>query len=157
MQPNSLGIRGAGQGLQFAIVGSNFDTLGDAAEALVAQMEENPAFGQVRVSYETTQPQLFIEVDRERASDLGIDIDGLGETLQAVLDGRSVGSVFIDDRSYDIKLTSTDRPGARPDRPREPVPRRPRSRRDGADVDGGHARGAADRARARRARARCAR
>ena len=64
----------------------------------------------MRVSYETTQPQLFIEVDRERASDLGIDIDGLGETLQAVLDGRSVGSVFIDDRSYDIKLTSSTNP-----------------------------------------------
>ena len=64
----------------------------------------------MRLSYETTQPQLFIQVDRERASDLGIDIDGLGETLQAVLDGRSVGSVFIDDRSYDIKLISTTNP-----------------------------------------------
>ncbi len=110
IQPNSLGIRGAGQGLQFAIVGSNFDTLATAAEALVRKMEENPAFGKVRLGYETTQPQLFIKVDRARASDLGIDIDGLGETLQAVLDGRSVGSVFIDDRSYDIKLISTINP-----------------------------------------------
>jgi HAE1 family hydrophobic/amphiphilic exporter-1 len=110
MQPNSLGIRGAGQGLQFAMLGSNFDTLSAGVEGLVAKMEADPDFGQVRVSYETTQPQLFIRVDRERASDLGIDIDGLGETLQAVLDGRSVGSVFIDDRSYDIKLTSLSAP-----------------------------------------------
>ena len=107
---NSLGIRGAGQGLQFAIVGSSFEALGQASQALVASMEKDPAFRQVRVSYETTQPQLFIEVDRERASDLGIAIDGLGETLQAVLDGRSVGSVFVDDRSYDIKLTSNVEP-----------------------------------------------
>ena len=110
LQPNSLNIRGAGQGLQFAMLGSNFDTLADATDALVGKLEANPDFGQVRVSYETTQPQLFIRVDRERASDLGIDIDGLGETLQAVLDGRSVGSVFIDDRSYDIKLTSLTAP-----------------------------------------------
>jgi hydrophobic/amphiphilic exporter-1 (mainly G- bacteria), HAE1 family len=109
-QPNSLGIRGAGQGLQFAILGNNYDTLAAAAEALVAKLEANPAFGQVRLSYETTQPQLFIRVDRERASDLGIDIDGLGETLQSVLDGTSVGSVFIDDESYDIKLISTTNP-----------------------------------------------
>jgi HAE1 family hydrophobic/amphiphilic exporter-1 len=73
-------------------------------------MEADPAFGQVRLSYETTQPQLFIQVERERASDLGIDIDGLGETLQSVLDGTSVGSVFIDDESYDIKLISTTSP-----------------------------------------------
>lgn len=110
LQPNSLGIRGAGQGLQFALVGSNFETLGDASQAIVRKLEADPAFGQVRVSYETTQPQLFIKVDRERASDLGIDIDGLGEALQAVLDGRKVGSVFIDDRSYDIKLSSTTNP-----------------------------------------------
>jgi HAE1 family hydrophobic/amphiphilic exporter-1 len=110
VQPNSLGIRGAGQGLQFAIVGSDYDTLAAAAEALAGRMEADPAFGQVRLSYETTQPQLFIEVDRERASDLGIEIDGLGETLQAVLDGTSVGSVFIEDESYDIKLISTTSP-----------------------------------------------
>ncbi|MFO1141348.1 MAG: efflux RND transporter permease subunit [Amaricoccus sp.] len=109
-QPNSLGIRGAGQGLQFALVGSSFDELGTAADALVAKMEQNPSFGQVRLGYQTTQPQLFIDVDRERASDLGIDIDGLGETLQAVLDGTPVGSVFVDDRSYDIKLVSTANP-----------------------------------------------
>ena len=109
-QPNSLGIRGAGQGLQFAIVGSDFDALGTAADTLVKAMEADPGFGQVRLSYQTTQPQLFIEVDRERASDLGIDITGLGEALQAVLDGDPVGSVFVDDRSYDIKLTSTANP-----------------------------------------------
>ena len=109
-QPNSLGIRGAGQGLQFAILGSDFEELGRAGAALVAKMEENPAFGQVRLSYDTTQPQLFIKVDRARASDLGIDIDGLGEALQSVLDGRTIGSVFIDDRSYDVKLTSSTHP-----------------------------------------------
>jgi HAE1 family hydrophobic/amphiphilic exporter-1 len=109
-QSNSLGIRGAGQGLQFAIVGASFDALVAAADTLVARMQEDPAFGQVRLTYQTTQPQLFIRVDRDRASDLGIDIDGLGETLQSVLDGRSVGSVFVEDRSYDIKLVSTTSP-----------------------------------------------
>lgn len=110
IQPNSLRIRGAGQGLSFAIVGPSYDALSTQAEALVAQMEANPAFGQVRLGYDTTQPQLFIEVDRDRASDLGISIDGLGEALQAVLDGRTVGTVFIGDRSLDIQMISTADP-----------------------------------------------
>ncbi|MFN3292000.1 MAG: efflux RND transporter permease subunit, partial [Gemmobacter sp.] len=110
IQPNSLRIRGAGQGLSFAIVGPGYDSLGTSAAALVAEMERNPAFGQVRLGYDTTQPQLFIEVDRARASDLGVNIDGLGEALQAVLDGRRVGTVFIGDRSYDIQLISTADP-----------------------------------------------
>ncbi|RDC73627.1 AcrB/AcrD/AcrF family protein [Rhodovulum sp. 12E13] len=110
IQPNSLGIRGAGRGLTFAITGDNYDQLAEVSERLVARMQENPAFGSVRLEYETTQPQLFVEIDRERASDLGIDITGLGEALRAVLDGRTVGSVFIDDQSFDIQMLSTATP-----------------------------------------------
>jgi hydrophobic/amphiphilic exporter-1 (mainly G- bacteria), HAE1 family len=110
IQPNSLRIRGAGQGLRFAILGSNYDSLADNAQALVDRMNQDPRFGQVRLDFETTQPQLSIEVDRERASDLGVNLDGLGEALQAMLDGRSVGSVFLDDRSFDIQMLSTRTP-----------------------------------------------
>lgn len=107
IQPNSLGIRGAGRGLTVALTGNNYDRLAESADQIIAQMEQNPAFGRVSLGYETTQPQLFIEVDRDRASDLGVNIDGLGEALQAVLDGRTVGTVFIDDRSFEIKMVST--------------------------------------------------
>jgi len=110
IQPNSLGIRGAGQGLSFAVVGNDYATLADSARALVEAMEQDPALGQVRLGYDTTQPQLFIEVDRTRASDLGVNIDGLGEALQAVLDGRTVGAVFLADESYDIKMVSNSDP-----------------------------------------------
>lgn len=110
IQPNSLRIRGAGQGLRFAVLGSNYDNLADNAQALVDRMNEDPRFGQVRLDFETTQPQLSIEVDRERASDLGINLDGLAEALQAMLDGSTLGSVFIDDRSYDIQMLSTRTP-----------------------------------------------
>ncbi len=110
IQPNSLGIRGAGRGLAFAITGSNYEQLADVAQSLVSQMQQNPSFGDVRLEYELTQPQLFVEIDRRRASDLGIDITGLGEALSAVLDGRTIGSVFIDDQSYDIQMVSTSDP-----------------------------------------------
>ncbi len=110
IQPNSLGIRGAGRGLTFAVTGDSYAQLAGVADRLVARMQQEPAFGDVRLEYETTQPQLFVEIDRARASDLGVEIAGLGEALRAVLDGRTVGSVFIDDRSYDIQLVSTSDP-----------------------------------------------
>ena len=110
IQPNSLGIRGAGNGLQFAFVGNSYADLGEAAEAMVRQMEDDPRFQQVRLSYETTQPQLSVRINRDRASDLGIDIDGLAEAIQALLDGREVAQVFINDRSYPVKLISTTTP-----------------------------------------------
>ncbi|MGY6708821.1 MAG: efflux RND transporter permease subunit [Rhizobiaceae bacterium] len=109
-QPNSLGIRGAGSGLQFALVGNNYDQLGQAAVSIIEELENDPRFTAPRLSTDVTQPQLSIEIDRERASDLGIDINGMAEALQSMLDGREVGEVFIDDRSYAVKLVSTTNP-----------------------------------------------
>ncbi len=110
IQPNSLGIRGAGQGLSVALVGDDYGQLAEVARTLVERMEKDPRFGQVRLGYDTTQPQLFVEIDRARAEDLGVPIDGLGEAFQAVLDGRTVGTLFLDDDSYDIRLVSTSDP-----------------------------------------------
>ncbi|MCG6856620.1 MAG: efflux RND transporter permease subunit [Salaquimonas sp.] len=110
IQPNSLGIRGAGSGLQIALAGDDYGDLAVAADKLVEQMQADPRFGRVRLSYETTQPQLSISVDRDKASDLGINISGLSTVVQAMLDGRSIGSVFIKDRSVDVKLVSTSNP-----------------------------------------------
>ncbi|MDN2565091.1 efflux RND transporter permease subunit [Aquibium sp. A9E412] len=109
-QPNSLGIRGAGSGLQFAVAGQDYAALTEAAQAIVAEMEDDPRFRQARLSSQTTQPQLSVAIDRARASDLGIDITGLATTMQAMLDGREIGQVFINDRSFAVKLVSTTNP-----------------------------------------------
>ncbi len=110
VQPNSLGIRGAGNGLQFALVGNDRKALGDAAVKIIAQMQADPRFQNPRLSVDPTQPQLAVAIDRERASDLGIDITGLANTLQAMLDGNDVVDVYIADRSYGVKLVSTTNP-----------------------------------------------
>lgn len=110
LQPNSLGIRGAGQGLSFAVVGPDYAALAEAASRLVERMGEEPAFGRTQVGYDLTQAQLFVTVDRARATDLGIDVADLGPAIEALIDGRKVGQVFLGDKSYDIRLTSGSEP-----------------------------------------------
>ncbi|MCW0001927.1 efflux RND transporter permease subunit [Pararhizobium sp. YC-54] len=110
IQPNSLGIRGAGNGLQVALVGNDYAKLGDAASKLVRQMEDSGRFENVRLNYEANQAQLSVTIDRERASDLGIDIVGLSSALQAMLDGNSVLDVYVEGESYPVKLLSTTNP-----------------------------------------------
>ncbi len=109
-QPNSLKIRGGGSGLQFALVGSSYEKLTEAAVALVRKMEDSGQFDNPRLSNDISQAQLSVAIDRERASDLGVNISGLAQAMQSLLDGRSVGDVFIDGQSYPVKLTSTTRP-----------------------------------------------
>lgn len=110
IQPNSLGIRGGGRGLQFALAGNNYGTLSDAAETLREAMAADGRWGRVQLAFDTTQPQLSLDIDRERASDLGIDIDGLATAVQALLDGREIGTTFVEDRSVPIRLISSSQP-----------------------------------------------
>jgi HAE1 family hydrophobic/amphiphilic exporter-1 len=109
-QGNSLGIRGGGSGLQFAVVGDNYQTLSQSANAIKAELEKDEKWGRVTVNYETTQPQVTLTIDRERAASLGIDINGLGTTMQAMIDGSDVGTVFINDKSYSVRMQSTASP-----------------------------------------------
>jgi len=107
---NSLGIRGGGNGLQFAIIGDDYGQLADTAQKLADQMQQDPRFGRVVVNYDTTQPQLTLSIDRDKAAALGIDINGLGPTLQAMIDGDEVGTIFADNTTYPVVLVSTNNP-----------------------------------------------
>ncbi|MBO0663994.1 efflux RND transporter permease subunit [Jiella sp. MQZ9-1] len=110
IQPNSLGIRGGGRGLQFAIAGQNFDALAASADKLVNAMQADGRWGTVRLSNDATQPQLSVVINRARASDLGIDIDGLATAIQAMLDGSKIGETYIGDKEVPIRLISSNDP-----------------------------------------------
>ncbi|NSZ84393.1 efflux RND transporter permease subunit [Agrobacterium tumefaciens] len=110
MQPNSLRIRGAGNGLQMAMVGSNYQALTAATQKLLLSMEESGLFETPRLDNEPNQAQLSVSIDRERASDLGIDITGLSRAMQSLLEGRSVVDVFVDGDAIPVRLLSSTRP-----------------------------------------------
>ncbi|WP_425638939.1 efflux RND transporter permease subunit [Agrobacterium radiobacter] len=110
MQPNSLRIRGAGNGLQMAMVGSNYAALTAATQKLLLSMEESGLFDTPRFDNEPNQAQLSVSIDRERASDLGIDITGLSRAMQSLLEGRSVVDVFVDGDAIPVRLLSSTRP-----------------------------------------------
>ncbi len=110
IQPNSLGIRGGGRGLQIAILGNNYDKLGEVAKELIAALEESGDFDGVRLNNEPTQAQLSVSIDRERAADLGISISGLSVAIQALLDGRSVGDIFVEGRAFPVTILSSTSP-----------------------------------------------
>ncbi|MFK0384481.1 efflux RND transporter permease subunit [Agrobacterium sp. NPDC090273] len=110
MQPNSLRIRGAGNGLQMAMVGSNYQALTEATQKLLLSMEESGLFDTPRFDNEPNQAQLSVSIDRERASDLGIDITGLSRAMQSLLEGRSIVDVFVDGDAIPVRLLSSTRP-----------------------------------------------
>jgi HAE1 family hydrophobic/amphiphilic exporter-1 len=106
--PNSLGIRGGGQGLRFAITGTDYDALAQEAEPMQQALEDLPAFDRVTIDYDTTQPELAISINREAASDLGVSVNSLGATLATLLDGREVGEYYVEGDAIPVRAVAPD-------------------------------------------------
>lgn len=110
IQSNSLRIRGAGNGVQMAMIGNNHEALTASALQLVQALDATGHFDTPRLTNEPSQAQVSVTIDRERASDLGIDITGLSMAMQSLLEGRSVVDVFVKGEAYPVLLTSSTRP-----------------------------------------------
>jgi len=103
---NSLNLRNAfGGGVRLALLGSDYDqifaaarTFSDAAQAQI------PSVQQARLGYDPSQPQLSLQIDRQRASDLNISLTELSQTLRVMVDGVRVVDLNVDDQTVPIIL-----------------------------------------------------
>lgn len=101
---NSLNIRGAGQGLTFAVTGNNVDDMTDAAEELVAAMNGDSTFQNPQLSNDSVEAQLELRVDDEMAGVFGLTEAEITETVSAMVRGDVAVSVFQDGIETDVNL-----------------------------------------------------
>ena len=105
---NSLNLRRGGGELEVALTGNEYDVIFEAAQQFVQAIEERlPNLSQPQVSYDPTQPQLSVEIDRRRAADLGVDLENLATTLRAMIDGDDLIDLNIEDEAVPILLESS--------------------------------------------------
>jgi hydrophobe/amphiphile efflux-1 (HAE1) family protein len=106
---NSLNLRGGGGGIDVALIGNEYQEIFTAAKEFSLAIEEGrfPNLTNPEISYEPTQPQLSVEIDRRRAADLGIDLDNLATTLRAMIDGDEIIDLNVGDEAIPIVLESS--------------------------------------------------
>ncbi|MEX0448356.1 efflux RND transporter permease subunit [Spiribacter sp. 221] len=103
--PNSLGLRGVGSGLEIALLGNDYAQIYSAARAFSRRIEERlPGLGSARISYAPTQPQLRVDIDRQRAEALGVPVSGLAETLEAMISGLEIVDLNIADQAVPLRV-----------------------------------------------------
>ncbi len=113
---NSLNLRNADGGLEFALIGANYETIFDATGGFVRELEEAvPWLSNMRVEFRATQPELSIDIDRRRATDLGVDIADLATTIQVLVDEFEVAELTLDDEAVPIMLQATEGAIRQPD------------------------------------------
>jgi HAE1 family hydrophobic/amphiphilic exporter-1 len=90
--------------VQYSLRGPDLQRLSRYAEHLLARMRADPVFVDVGTSFETGKPEIALEMDRDRAADLGVPATLVGRTIRALLAGEKVGSYEEGGRRYDVRV-----------------------------------------------------
>jgi len=109
VRARTTGIRGLriSQGdndLRIRVQGPNLDTLEKIGNDLAARIKNVEGLRNVRSSMEEVRQEFAINVDRDRASELGIDVADIGRAMRYALGGVVVSEFFDGDRSYNIRV-----------------------------------------------------
>lgn len=101
---SSIGGRGVGRPVQFVLQGNTYEELVRWRNIVLEKARENPNLLRLDSDYKATLPQLSVEIDRDRAADLGVSISEIGRTLETMLGQRRVSTYLDRGQEYDVVL-----------------------------------------------------
>ncbi|GAA1731681.1 efflux RND transporter permease subunit [Microcella frigidaquae] len=99
-----------GSDIEIDLTATSRDDLESATADLLEAVRDLDVTAEATSNLADTQPYLAIQVDRERAAELGLSEIAVGGIVTAAMFPASVGSVVIDDRTLSIFLRDTDAP-----------------------------------------------
>lgn len=106
---NVQGVRGirlssGDNDVSLRIQGQDIETLTGLATEMVEKIRDLPGLRNVEHSYEGLNEELNVHIDRQRAADLGVNIDSLGQALRIALDGSIISDYIEGDRQFDVRM-----------------------------------------------------
>ncbi len=89
--------------VQFVLGGGTYEELAEWRDLLLAAIEQdNPGLIGIDWDYKETKPQLKVEIDYDRAADLGVTVGNIGRTLETMLGSRKVTTYLDAGEEYDV-------------------------------------------------------
>ncbi|MEM9088802.1 MAG: efflux RND transporter permease subunit [Cyanobacteria bacterium P01_F01_bin.53] len=102
---NNSPIRGD---IDVILQGSDAATLEAAGAQVLAALDGQATLASYRPDADPTQPEIQIRPDWERAADLGLSAESIGNTVQTVLSGSVPTSVQRGNRLVDVRVQTPD-------------------------------------------------
>jgi multidrug efflux pump len=97
-------VRSNSRPLQFVLGGPDYKDLAVWRDAMLERMAGNPRILDAESDYRETRPQLRIEINYDRAADLGVSTEEIGTTLETMMGSRRVTTFVEDGEEYDVIL-----------------------------------------------------
>ena len=99
------GIGGGGGSnapVSFVLQGNTYSELARWRDIVIKEAQKNPNLSAINSDYKETYPQLMVQIDRDRAYDLGVPVGDIAKTLETMLGQRRV-TTFVDrGEEYDV-------------------------------------------------------
>ena len=94
--------RGGGLPVQFVIQNLNFEKLREKLPAFLDEVQKDPTFQNSDVDLKFNKPELNISIDREKATNLGISVQDVAQTLQLALSNRRLAYFLSNGKQYQV-------------------------------------------------------
>jgi hydrophobe/amphiphile efflux-1 (HAE1) family protein len=104
--PPIIGL-GTGGGFSFVIQdvqGGPPQNLAQATRGLVIAANQNPQLSRVFSTYSATNPSIFLDIDRDKARILGVEISSIFQALQTSLGGFYVNDMNLYGRTWQVQV-----------------------------------------------------
>lgn len=112
-------VGGAGSGeaqFQARLTGSNLEKLKEYADRITKRMREEKGFADVDTSLVFGKPEVRINIDRQRAADLGVTAGDIARTMQLLVSGDTdITKYRVDDELYEVRVRLEDGYRNKPD------------------------------------------
>lgn len=101
-QPVTIGDRRGGLPVQYVIQAPTLDKLKEVIPPFLEKANQNPAFIFTDINLKFTKPELEIEIDRERARNMGVSVQEIARTLQLSYSGQRFAYFIRGGKQYQV-------------------------------------------------------
>ncbi|GAB4536596.1 MAG: efflux RND transporter permease subunit [Pleurocapsa sp.] len=90
--------------IDVVLQGEDIGKLEQAGEQVLQALEQQATLANFRPDADSRQPEMQIRLDRERAADLNLDIQDIGDVLRTALEGSVPTQLQRDNRLVDVRV-----------------------------------------------------
>ena len=101
-QSSSFGGRRGGMPIQYVLQATSIEKLQEVLPTFMAKVDESPIFQMADVNLKFSKPEARININRDKASIMGISTRDIAQTLQYGLSGQRMGYFYMNGKQYEI-------------------------------------------------------
>jgi multidrug efflux pump len=103
VQEQTIGAsRGSALPVQYVIQAPNFESLKKVVPEFLEKANNNEVFNIVDIDLKFSKPELRVEIDRDKAREMGISVGDIAQTIQLFFGGQRYGYFIMNGKQYQV-------------------------------------------------------